>query len=208
MKYDLPRRLLRRRYLLVVVISFFVIELLFFHHENTRSSIESITGTHDPAKISPSARPDWDLHVAIPSVASGAKERTHYVEPQDEYIAICMSVKDQFRDMNEFLTHHYYHHNITRFYIMDDGSEPPLSSFDYPGIPRSALTFTYSNRATRVSHMQLTFYNWCLERYGDRHKWMAFLDADEYIETPGIETFREVLASFDGNETIGALGIK
>lgn len=211
-KYEFTRRLLRWRYLLVIVISIFLINQLSIHQGDIRRSIESTTEKYDPARISvPSARPDWNLHFARPSTTSGVTETTPIVQPQGAYIATCMSVKEQSRDMNELFTHHYYRHNITRFYIMDDGSNPPLSSLDYhqyPSITRSALTFTYQNRTTRVPHMQLMFYNWCLERYGYRHKWMAFLDADEYIKTPGIEPFREIPESFDRNETVGVLGIK
>ncbi|KUJ23526.1 uncharacterized protein LY89DRAFT_680266 [Mollisia scopiformis] len=90
---------------------------------------------------------------------------------------------------------------------MDDGSSPPLSTFTYPGLPRSALTFTWQNRTMRAGPMQLVFYNRCLERYAARHTWIAILDADEYIETPGPETFREVLESFEHNRSVGALGI-
>jgi hypothetical protein len=39
--------------------------------------------------------------------------------PIDEYVAICLSVRDQSRDMIEFLNHHYHHHQIRRFYIME-----------------------------------------------------------------------------------------
>ncbi len=128
--------------------------------------------------------------------------------PNNEYVAICLSLRDQAQDLTESLVHHYHHHGIRRFYIMDDGSVPPMSSFEYPGLPRSALTFTYQDRATRVEHMQTTFYNWCIERYREKHTWIAFFDGDEFLETPGNESFQEVLESFEKNETVGALGVK
>jgi hypothetical protein len=55
--------------------------------------------------------------------------------------------------------------------------------------------------------MQLVFYRWCLDRWRDRHTWIAFIDADEFLYTPGPETFPEILASFEGNDTVGALGV-
>ncbi|KAL2069136.1 hypothetical protein VTL71DRAFT_15474 [Oculimacula yallundae] len=127
--------------------------------------------------------------------------------PIAEPIAVCMSVKDQSADMIEFFVHHYHHMGIRRFYVMDDGSDPPLSSFQYPGIPRTALTFTYQERATRNGYMQLTFYTWCIERYRERHTWIAFIDGDEFLETPGKETLGEVLKSFEDDDTVGAIGI-
>ena len=56
--------------------------------------------------------------------------------------------------------------------------------------------------------MQMVFYQWCIERYKDNHKWIAFLDGDEFLETPGNETLRQVLESFEADETIGAVGVK
>lgn len=126
----------------------------------------------------------------------------------DEHVAICISVMNQSEDLTEWLVHHYHHMGIKRFYIMDDGSEPPLSTFQYPGVPRSALTFTYQDRATRSQHMQTMFYSWCLERWNKKHAWMAFIDSDEFLGTPGNETLLEVLKSFEEDESIGALGVK
>lgn len=127
---------------------------------------------------------------------------------QDEYVAVCLSVRDQADDLVEFFVHHYHHMGIRRFYVMDDGSEPPLSSYEYPGIPHSALTFTWQDPAQRDEHMQMQFYNWCIERYSQSHQWIAFIDADEFLDTPGNESLTEILATMDKNETVGALGVK
>ncbi|KAK0112895.1 hypothetical protein ONS95_014614 [Cadophora gregata] len=139
--------------------------------------------------------------------ADGNIDRPYDSIPIAEPIAVCMSVKDQAVDMIEFLVHHYHNMGIRRFYIMDDGSDPPLSSFQYPGIPRTALTFTYQERESRDGYMQLTFYTWCIERYRERHTWMAFLDGDEFLETPGPETLGEILKTFEEDDSVGALGI-
>lgn len=40
----------------------------------------------------------------------------------NEDVAFCMAIKDQYRDLPEFLVRHYRHHGIRRFYIMDDQS--------------------------------------------------------------------------------------
>jgi hypothetical protein len=127
--------------------------------------------------------------------------------PSDEYVAVCLAIRDQHLDIAESMLHHYHHHGIRRFYIMDDGSNPPLSTFEYPGIPRSALTFTYQDRETRVLEQQIQAYKWCIERYREKHKWIAFFDGDEFLETPGKETFREILESFDGDDKVGGLAI-
>lgn len=124
---------------------------------------------------------------------------------EESDLAVCMAVKDQADDLIEFFVHHYHHMGIKRFYIMDDGSKPPLSDYEYPGIPREVLTFKFW--PDRVQQMQLNVYRDCIENYGSNHTWMAFLDADEFLETPGEENLAEVLESFEDEETVGALGV-
>lgn len=139
--------------------------------------------------------------VATASAATG--------NAKEEYLAICLSVKDQDRDLPEWFTHHYHHIGIRRFYIMDDGSDPPLSSRDIDyGIPKSAITFHYQDRATRAGRMQAVFYNQCVEWHGTNHTWMAFIDVDEFLEaTSTNETVNDVLKSFDQDDLVGALGV-
>lgn len=65
---------------------------------------------------------------------------------EEEYMSICIAVKNQHLDLLEWFPHYYYHHGIRRFYVMDDGSQPPISILPDYGIPRSAITFTYIPR--------------------------------------------------------------
>lgn len=67
----------------------------------------------------------------------------------DEYLAVCLYVRNQAQDMAEFLQHHYYQMGIRRFYVMDDGSNPPMSQYmDKFGIPEEAVDFIYSPMKT------------------------------------------------------------
>jgi hypothetical protein len=144
-------------------------------------------------------------------MAEEAKERPHRMHPEDskeEYAAICMAVKDQHLDLPEFLIHHYHHLGIRRFYIMDDGSDPPLSTFKDYGIPREHLTFHYWNRTTdHVPDMQDHIYDACMTLYRDKHVWMAFIDADEMLEMTGEETLTEMLKRLEKDRSVGALGV-
>ncbi|KAG9237058.1 hypothetical protein BJ875DRAFT_370878 [Amylocarpus encephaloides] len=131
------------------------------------------------------------------------------VDDEEEYVAICLAIKDQYWDLPEWFIHHYYHLGIRRFYIMDDGSDPPISSRDIDyGIPKSAITFHYQERETRGNWMQLTFYQQCNNWWGSKHAWIAYIDIDEFLEvtTPN-ETFNGILKSFDDDELVGALGV-
>lgn len=37
---------------------------------------------------------------------------------------------------------------------------------------------------------------------------MAFLDADEFLDTPGDENLRQILGSFEHDEKVGSLGVR
>lgn len=141
------------------------------------------------------------------STAGAAAAATGMAE--EEYVAICLAIKDQSRDLPEWLTHHYHHVGIKRFYIMDDGSDPPLSSRNISyGIPESAITFHYQDRATRAPAMQGVFYSQCVEWHGSNHTWMAFIDGDEFFEaTSKEETLEEILKGFEPDDLVGALGV-
>ncbi|KAF7920748.1 uncharacterized protein EAE98_008777 [Botrytis deweyae] len=131
----------------------------------------------------------------------GSKQDTR----DDEYVSVCMAVKDQQNDLPEFFTHHYYHLGIKRFYIMDDGSDPPLSEMEDLGIPREHVTFQYFNKTEHTRYMQEHVYKLCVEKYRSNHTWMAFIDADEYLEMTGKENLNEFLESYEEDEHVGAV---
>lgn len=151
------------------------------------------------------------------SPAGGATEATFTKTPypplppgdDEEYMSICIAVKNQHIELLEWFPHYYYHHGIRRFYLMDDGSQPPISILPDYGIPRSAITFTYIPRTPieeRPEPMHHHIYgNMCMKDYGKRHTWMAFLDADEFLEMRNGQTLMQWLHDWERNDTIGAL---
>ena len=70
---------------------------------------------------------------------------------------------------------------------MDDGSEPRMSTYDYsPFVDERAITHVYMDPKERpVEGQQVRVYNKCAEEFGGRHKWMGFIDTDEFIEVKG-----------------------
>jgi hypothetical protein len=147
--------------------------------------------------------PDADTHLPTPSA----------VAPFDsgdttESVALCLAIKDQYADLTEWLTHHYHHLGIRRFYIMDDGSSPPLATRNLSAFldPR-AVTHRYYHPATRVPQMQLALYTECVQLFGARHKWIGFLDADEFLQVRGNETLQRVLGAHDADDEVGAFAV-
>jgi hypothetical protein len=131
----------------------------------------------------------------------------HPYPRDDEYVAVCMAVKDQHLDLPEFFIHHYHHLGIKRFYIMDDGSDPPLSDIPDLGIPREHVDFEYFNRTEHRPDMQDHVYNICAEKYRTNHTWMAFLDADEYLEMRGGETLNQFLEEYEKDKNVGSVTV-
>ncbi|KFY97580.1 hypothetical protein V498_02002 [Pseudogymnoascus sp. VKM F-4517 (FW-2822)] len=125
-----------------------------------------------------------------------------------EHIAICLSVKDQYADLTEWLTHHYHHLAIRRFYIMDDGSSPALATLNYSAfLDPKAITHRYYLPELHVRYQQLASYNDCLRLFGHKHKWVAFIDADEFLQVRGNETLLDVLKPYDDDATVGAFAV-
>lgn len=145
----------------------------------------------------------------ISSFAGVVTPSPTHPEQSDDYVAICMAVKDQHLDLPEFFQHHYENMGIQHFYVMDDGSDPPLSSFlDTYGVPEQALTFVYYGPESHRPYMQLEVYNHCAKYHGGNHTWMAFIDADEFIDTPGEESLQDILHEIETSQPdVGALGV-
>lgn len=129
--------------------------------------------------------------------------------PEPETFAICVAAKDQAKDLPEFFIHHFHHTGARRFYIMDDGSSPPLAE-QAPvtgwGIPSKHITFhKLSKTKDEIANgfLQLWAYDRCHELFGARHRWMAFIDVDEFIEYRGAGDFPTFLSDFEQNGAIG-----
>ena len=43
--------------------------------------------------------------------------------------------------------------------------------------------------------------------FGDRHIWMGFLDADEFLEMTGGKPIPDFLRDWARNDTVGAIGV-
>ena len=168
--------------------------------DNIAESLSQGESADESNEIGPSST------TASSEVTPQALQATN-VGGSEEYVAICMAVKDQSLDLPEWFVHHYHHLGIRRFYIMDDGSDPPLSDVEDYGIPRKHITFQYFDRTEHRPDMQDHIYNICADTYRQNHTWMAFIDADEYLEMTGGETLNDMLKGFEKDEHIGALGV-
>ena len=189
----------RWRSIIITCLLLFLLHILFWDGKVHRAAefripalkkVPTIPPLREPQPIIPSTIAPWD---------DG--------DTQEE-VAICLAIKDQYADLAEWLVHHYNHHRIRRFYIMDDGSSPPLSSRSYSNIigPR-AITHRYYLPNLRTAFPQMQMYHECMRLCGHQHKWMGFLDVDEFLEVKPPYNLHSMLQHLEHNYTIGALAI-
>lgn len=201
----------------ILLISFVSVVYKFYpenveRSQNGRTNVEKRSAEVESGNIPmDSAVTPSDTDSAPVDVAEVSMDAVEVDPPKQEYLALCVAIKDQHADMQEWLVHHYYHMNVSRFYIMDDRSDPPLSTYQNYSIPRSALTFNhYQEKAATLppGNMQLWIYEECNRLYGDKHAWMGFIDVDEYLEVrTKNETFQDILEHLDEDENIGQLSV-
>jgi hypothetical protein len=129
---------------------------------------------------------------------------------KEEYLALCLFIKDESQYLPEWLDHHYHHMNVSHFYIMDDASNPPISTVPKFGtVPRSALTFHlyHDDKLRKRLPQQPAMYDDCVSIYGTQHKWMGFIDVDEFLEVRTTETLENILRELETHDDIGALAV-
>jgi len=183
------------RVLLIFVPLLFVVWASYSFYNNDQYAVVKLLG---PGSTSDSHK------------SSGASLPTGATVPGDneEYVAICFTAKNESLNLPESFVHHYHHVGIRRFYIMDDGSDPPLSTYDYP-IPREHITFVYYTPEQHHEHNNQLFLNdECHRLFGEKHTWMAHFDVDEYLEVVRRnETFISILKDLETDPRVGQLSV-
>ena len=132
----------------------------------------------------------------------------------EEYLAICLVVRNQSIDMPEFFIHHYHHHGIRKFYVYDDGTKPQLAEKPYVeswGIPDKHIEFTYvaPEDVLARNRLQADLYTECVNRALGKHMWVGLLDPDEFMEMRGENppTLKEYLKEKEKDPEIGAMAV-
>jgi Glycosyl transferase family 2 len=103
-------------------------------------------------------------------------------------VAFCVLAKDEL-DLYEWIDYHRQL-GVGKFYLLDEHSDPPLS-LQIPNFIDSGLvhyekySYFWSNTlhflgfATK-NHLRVAF-DECLRKHGDKHDWIGFFDADEFV---------------------------
>ena len=110
--------------------------------------------------------------------------------------AVCLLIKDENDYVNEWLSWHI-RIGFEHFYIYDNGSKIPIStSVDSAYAPYC----TFIDFSGEHVNTQLDCYNDALTKYGDRTKWLAFIDTDEFIRIIEGENINDFLARYEAHD--------
>jgi hypothetical protein len=124
-----------------------------------------------------------------PSSSSSPPRLGTTLTPADPgYLSQCLTVKDEPLDVLENVEYHR-RVGVSRIYVLDTGSVPPLKPLLLPHIASGLVVYSYvlfpwhavlSVFVTTPSPQEQT-QAMCLSRWGARHRFMAFTDVDEFL---------------------------
>jgi hypothetical protein len=125
---------------------------------------------------------------------------------RDSYFAICLVVKDYNDYIVEWIEYHK-RMGCGRFYIYDHGTEVPMLETIKEYVLSGLVEYTYTDYRNwdPTPQPQLQTYDKCVRSYGQRHRWMGFIDSDEFIVVVNKSlTIPDVLR---GYEDYGGVGL-
>ena len=109
-----------------------------------------------------------------------------------QYAALCCIAKDEDLFLHEWVAYHALL-GFERIFIYDNCSAVPITQLLGPWASHPAVT-VYRNAE---GSDQQAVYTDCWERHGHEFKWIAFLDADEFLRLNGTNDVRLFLAEFE-----------
>ncbi|KAL3152497.1 hypothetical protein ABBQ32_001532 [Trebouxia sp. C0010 RCD-2024] len=103
-------------------------------------------------------------------------------DDDSQYFALCVAAKDQHLDIDEWVVHHQKL-GAGRIYVYDDNSDPPMRDQLQRHIQSGLVDYHFIGRDnhTTIERPQLWVYNECIQQYRNRHKFIAFIDVDEFL---------------------------
>jgi hypothetical protein len=96
-------------------------------------------------------------------------------------VAACLVARDAHDDLGEWI-HHHLKLGISKIYVYDHASSPPMLPVVQSWVHAGAVQYTHFTSYNHPSgRPQLYGYDRCLQEHGNKHAWLAFFDVDEYL---------------------------
>ena len=115
------------------------------------------------------------------------------------YLSVCCIFKDEAPYLEEWLR--FYHLvGVDHFYLYDNGSTDGYAAVLAPWQAAGKVTLHF-NRAPAA---QRPAYCHCLLEFAQESRWIAFLDIDEFLFSPGCTDLRSFLQPFENQPAVAA----
>ncbi|RYF09240.1 MAG: hypothetical protein EOO40_07250, partial [Deltaproteobacteria bacterium] len=158
----------------------------------------------DASPRQPPSLPQGPLHCNASRTAHGCPEPFEPEGGLGGYLGLCLMTRDEPYDIPQWLDH-YRALGVSAFYIYDHNSTLPLREGLAETLAAGDTSYRYFNEYDGHDSKQMVVYNSCLEEHRSSHRFMGFLDVDEYIiPIRGPAHLPTFLQQFEG---FGALGI-
>jgi hypothetical protein len=106
-------------------------------------------------------------------------------------LAVGAIFKNEARFLHEWLTFHCGI-GVGHFYLYDNGSTDNFRDVLAPWISAGSVTLIDWPGTAR----QVPAYNHCIRRFRAEARWIAFIDVDEFLFSPGTRDIRPILAEY------------
>lgn len=153
----------------------------------------------------------------LPAITSWADPRStkrSWDRSGRDYLAFCLILKDQHKDIREWVGHHHAI-GASTLYVHDHRSEPPLRELLTDYIDAGIVQYVWWERGwdnwnyTLHNNPQIDVYNTCLRKYGHRHQFIGFLDSDEFliVKDKSLPSVPHLLRELMAQKPIGGLAV-
>jgi len=116
--------------------------------------------------------------------------------------AICLAVRDD-EDIVEWIEYHW-RKGCSKFYVFDNFSNPPLKALVQSYIDRGIVIYSYTVQEMKPNP-QIFIYQQCFSKFKSFHKFMGFIDVDEFIVTVDIKA--DIPSILSKYEHLGGLAL-
>jgi SAM-dependent methyltransferase len=121
------------------------------------------------------------------------------------YLAVCAIFKDEAPYLREWIEFHRVV-GVERFFLYNHASSDDHRGALAPYIEDGIVTLEDWQGESRPGEMsiQVDVYNDGLERYRNESRWLAFIDIDEFLFSPIVQTLPELLAEYEPWPSVAA----
>jgi glycosyl transferase family 92 len=119
-------------------------------------------------------------------------------EPGKAYLSVCAIYRDEARYLREWIAFHRLV-GVDRFYLYNNRSKDDHLEALAPYLEDGTVVM----RDWRLYPGQIAAYEHCIAEHREDSRWIAFIDADEFLFSPTGKPLPEVLADFEAWPGVG-----